>query len=340
MIASCCAILASGPITRQPAANPHREVATRSAGSRIEEEREVGSEVVIVGRRESRIHIDGLEDRSQRQRWQGQVGRAGGDEVPPLDLRARPEVDDDGGLLWRNRHGHGVDVDGIRVGGGIGDRVGRRILRRKGRRRGSAARLVTGTGAQGKGRGESWEIERNAIKPYACCGLTHATIDCGRQLAPALAGREIERAVLEVNPLTLKVADQRSAVTPLQGKFSLTYCAALALSGYHATETDFAQSRIDDERLKAIAARAEPVARDDLAPSAARMHVMCEGEALTAETAVSLGNPENPMTWEDMRSKFGPLVEPALGEGADALFKGLRDFDRPGRLAEVMALAA
>ena len=192
-----------------------------------------------------------------------------------------------------------------------------------------------------EGLGESWEIERNAIKPYACCGLTHATIDCGRELSGQIAPPSIASATLEVNPLTLKVADKRAVRTPLEGKFSVTYCAALALSGHAATETDFAQSWIDSPQLQAVAAQATPVACDDLVPNAARMQVkLVDGRELRAETAVSLGNPENPMTWDDMERKFMPLVQPALGDDSGRLYQWLRDFDRPGRFAEVMALAA
>ncbi len=190
------------------------------------------------------------------------------------------------------------------------------------------------------GLGDSWELERNAIKPYACCGLTHATIDCGRELAGQFDVADIAEARLEVNPLTLKVADQREVSTPLEGKFSVTYCAALALSGHRATEIDFAQRCIDDAGLQSLAARAKPVACDDLVPSAARMQVtLANGDKLTAETKVSLGNPENPMSWDDMRDKFMPLTDGALGERAEALFDVLRDFDRPGGFERAMALS-
>ncbi len=192
-----------------------------------------------------------------------------------------------------------------------------------------------------EGLGDDWELERNAIKPYACCGLTHATIDCGRELAAKLNPKDIESARLEVNPLTLKVADQKGASTPLEGKFSVTYCAALALSGYKATEGDFHQDRIDSQDLQALAARTTPVACEDLAPSAARMQVQLrDGRTLTAHTEVSLGNPENPMSWDDMREKFLPLVQPALGKESSELFDTLRHFEEPGQMGRAAALTA
>ena len=191
------------------------------------------------------------------------------------------------------------------------------------------------------GLGEDWELERNAIKPYACCGLTHATIDCGRTLAGQLDIAEIAEARLEVNPLTLKVADQRDANTPLEGKFSVTYCAALALNGQRATEIDFAQSHIDDTALRSLAAKATPIPCDDLSPSAARMQVtLTNGDILSAETKVSLGNPENPMSWDDMRDKFMPLTKGRLGGKAETLFCVLREFDQPGGFAQAVELSA
>ena len=53
------------------------------------------------------------------------------------------------------------------------------------------------------------------------------------------------------------------------------------------------------------------------------------------------GNPGNPMGWDDLRAKFMPLVEPKLGEATAAeLFACLRDFERPGALADLWRLCA
>ena len=63
-----------------------------------------------------------------------------------------------------------------------------------------------------------------------------------------------------------------------------------------------------------------------------------DGGSLDSETAMALGNPGNPMSWDDMRVKFDALVEPVLGRpDCAALFDVLRRFDT-GAAAEYVRL--
>jgi 2-methylcitrate dehydratase PrpD len=54
-------------------------------------------------------------------------------------------------------------------------------------------------------------------------------------------------------------------------------------------------------------------------------------------TVLALGNPGNPMSWEDLERKFLSLAEPDLQENAMNLFGSLAQFDRlteVGRITE------
>ena len=186
--------------------------------------------------------------------------------------------------------------------------------------------------------GEDWEIERNALKPYACCGLTHAPIDCGRAIYAQLHGAAVTEVEVTTHELAGKVANQRRPTTGLGGKFSLSYCVALALTGYRATETDFSDTRLAEEGIRVLEDRVRLVADNTLEPSAARMTAkLDDGRSLSADVAVSLGNPENPMNWLHLRDKFSSLVEPALGDRTEALFDTLKGFEAPGAFATAQA---
>jgi len=194
------------------------------------------------------------------------------------------------------------------------------------------------------GLGETWEIERNALKPYACCGLTHAPIDCARELFAGFGSGKleinaIERIVVETHSLASKVANQRTPRTSLAGKFSLSYCVSLGLNGYTASEADFQLDRLSNANIQSLERRVQLDTDDALEPSAARMRVeYTNGTQHSAAISVSLGNPENPMTWEHLQQKFTPLARPTVGEKTDELFATLRDFERPGAFATALAL--
>jgi len=190
------------------------------------------------------------------------------------------------------------------------------------------------------GLGEHWELRRNALKPYACCGFTHAPVDAARMLAAQMASGALRRARVQVHPLAPKMAGQYPH-SPLAAKFSIAYCVALGLRGHRATEQDFHPERLADTAVMELVDKVEIVPEPSLGYAAAKLEVtLADGKSATADVPVSLGNPENPMAWSDLQGKFASLVQPVLGARTDALFGALRDFDRPGRFREAAAIAA
>jgi 2-methylcitrate dehydratase PrpD len=183
---------------------------------------------------------------------------------------------------------------------------------------------------------ERWQILENTFKPYASCLLTHASIDCARDLSAAGNGAVIERVVAEVHPLAIELAGKTQPRTPLEAKFSLAFCIALGLKGYTASAADFSSARLQDTEIQQIAERVNLKAEPSLRETAARISLTASnGSQHEAETAFALGNPENPMRWADMKAKFMALTERRLGASADALFERLRTLERASDLAAV-----
>jgi 2-methylcitrate dehydratase PrpD len=182
---------------------------------------------------------------------------------------------------------------------------------------------------------ERWQILENTFKPYASCLLTHASIDCARDLSTVGNGATIERIVAEVHPLAIELAGKTAPRTPLEAKFSLAFCIALGLKGHTASAADFSNARLQDIGIQKIAERVELKAEPSLRETAARISLTTRDGSRHAETAFALGNPENPMRWPDMRAKFIALTERRLGASAAALFERLRTFERTSELGVV-----
>jgi 2-methylcitrate dehydratase PrpD len=179
-----------------------------------------------------------------------------------------------------------------------------------------------------------WEVMRNSFKPYACCLLAHASIDCARELFERVKGRPIAKIEARVNPLAVHLAGKPAPRTPLEGKFSTQFCIALGLSGFPASQIDFSDARLDDPSVRDLTAKVTLLSTPAFAETAAALRVtLADGTVHETEMPVSKGNPDNPMDWDDMFAKFMPLVEPAIGGEARALFDSLRNFERPGQLA-------
>ena len=182
---------------------------------------------------------------------------------------------------------------------------------------------------------------RNAYKPYACCKATHACVDAARKLSASIKPGIIQRIVLGASPMTLAVAAKPNPQTPLEGKFSVAYCASLGLAGYAAVESDFSDTRLRDPQLRALIAKCEVAEQPgtELTEGFVEVHTS-DGQKLRADVPLALGNPGNPMSWAGMEGKFNGLVEPVLGHETKPLFDALRRFEEPGTLARVMKMVA
>jgi 2-methylcitrate dehydratase PrpD len=187
----------------------------------------------------------------------------------------------------------------------------------------------------------SMEITRNTLKPYASCLLTHPVIDAARALSEAVKDKDIAEIKVEVNPICIQLAGKPQPQTGLEGKFSTAYCAALGLTGRVVTAQDFAEERVADPEIRSLLDKVVLTPAPDMHMTAANFSLrFADGTELDHETKLALGNPGNPMSWEDMRDKFFPLAEPVLGEKTEALYDLLRGFGDDDRMAAIRELVA
>lgn len=184
---------------------------------------------------------------------------------------------------------------------------------------------------------DHWEILQNSIKPYAACHLVHPSADAARALG--LTPDRVARVTARVSPLAMQMTGGASGrpETPLAAKFDLKYCIALALHGGKLSAADFLEPWHPDEAVLATAGRIEPVTDQATGFAAARLEAdLVGGGQKSSVIAIAKGHPGNPMTWDDMWSKFDGLVSRPLGtqRGAD-LFDHIRDFGSGRALAGI-----
>jgi 2-methylcitrate dehydratase PrpD len=186
--------------------------------------------------------------------------------------------------------------------------------------------------------GKRFEILDNSTKLYAACHLLHATIDAGRAIRARSAPRPETIAEVEcrVHPLAVKVAAIPEPRTGLEAKFSAAYCAALALTGGEAAESEFAAP---DPDLLGLAGRIRTVADPALGIPEARMRVrLRDGRVLDEAVRAARGTPGHPVSRQDVEEKFRRLAGVVLPSGqVGRLLETLRHLPA---LADVGALAA
>ncbi|MFC9436530.1 MmgE/PrpD family protein [Nocardia sp. NPDC057030] len=213
--------------------------------------------------------------------------------------------------------------------------------------RSSPAAIVDGLGAR-------WELPAVFFKPYPCNHFTHAGIDAAlRMRAVGVTAENIERLELGAPTAVLRtIAEPRAdKIRPRSGyhaAFSGPYTVAAALLGggglgvFHQDFTDRAAA--DPQRL-ALAARLTCVADarcDAIFPHqfpAVLTAWLRDGRVRTERVEVNRGGPGNPLSGDELATKFRLNTERVLsGSRIDRITETVLNLAGQPNLVELMAL--
>ena len=159
--------------------------------------------------------------------------------------------------------------------------------------------------------GQSFEVLRTAIKPYPCCRYNHAVIDGLVELARehGLGPQEVTAVEVGLPPAGMPlVADpevpKKAPANVVDAQFSVYFAAVIALLEGGFTWQSY--HRLDDPLVRDLMARvrAYPCPLGELG---ARVAIITPtGGRLEREVPLAKGEPERPLSWEELLAKFRP----------------------------------
>jgi 2-methylcitrate dehydratase PrpD len=198
--------------------------------------------------------------------------------------------------------------------------------------------------------GERFVIGEITIKNHGCCGHIFPALDgllALRARHPFTPG-EVARIQVLGYRVTAEMCDRPAVSTEQEARFSLQYCAAALLHDGAVREAAFLPRRLADPALHAFMPKVSVGIAPDLAEAyprrrAARLRVeLRDGRVLEHDQPTRKGDPEAPLTDDELDAKFHELVTPTTGpEGAAALLHAIRrGHDLPGALPLPAARAA
>ena len=202
------------------------------------------------------------------------------------------------------------------------------------------------------GLGECWETLRISFKPYPCCHFNHAAMDAAKNLAreEGISSHEIEEIeTITPEPILHIVCEpierKRRPNTPYAALFSLPFCLAVNVVKGRAALEDFEEERLNDPRVLELAGKVRCSGVDSARfpkylPGGVRM-TLRDGRVLAREEPVNWGNPENPMTWDDVEAKFRGNARRVLSEiGVNAAVKTVLEFEAAPDASALMSACA
>jgi len=195
------------------------------------------------------------------------------------------------------------------------------------------------------GLGRTWKISENCYKLHSCCGHTHTAIDVALdlRLQQKWSAEDVLAKVTAIHIETYgpghEIVKQLNPGSPYQAKFSIAYCVAAGLLEGRVGLDQFSPERfaadgVSNGEISVVLGRTRVTVEDDLTrkyPSAwpARLTLtLRDGSVLRGSSDYPRGNPENPVSTNELEDKFLALVESRFGRGtANAALRAVHGLD-------------
>jgi 2-methylcitrate dehydratase PrpD len=170
--------------------------------------------------------------------------------------------------------------------------------------------------------GKEFNICRMTFKNHTCCGHTFAAIDGALALKArmGIAAGDIERVKVGTYRAALEVAGYEEPKSAAEGRFSLKYVVATALTHGSVRLAAFERTRLEDEATKALMKRISVSVDPQLDSAfpgqrAARVEIVAGGRSAEHLQPTRIGDPEAPLSDSQLEEKYLELAVPVLGEG-------------------------
>lgn len=172
-----------------------------------------------------------------------------------------------------------------------------------------------------RGLGTDYHITRVTFKNHGCCGHTFPSIDAVLRLKQhhGFSHRDIRRIRIATYKAGLDIIDNPDPQGEYQAKFSLQYTVAHALVHGSVRLNAFLPERLNDPEVRALMRKVECVADPELSRGyptqrAAQVEIeTVDGRRFAHFQPTRKGDPEMPLTDEELNDKFLELATPVIG---------------------------
>jgi len=176
--------------------------------------------------------------------------------------------------------------------------------------------------------GQSFTIERMTFKNHAACGHIHAAIDGVLALRTEHRLTPDDIAAIHVGSFQKahEICGNMNPQTIFEAKFSLPYCAAMMIREGRVRLDAFSDEWLQDQPLRDLIAKVDVSVDADIDAGfpkrrAAKVTIeTTQGDTLEHFSPTRKGDPDNPLSDDELAEKFVEITNPVLGEDGAAAF--------------------
>ena len=206
----------------------------------------------------------------------------------------------------------------------------------------NTAQLVEGLGDP-----DRYAILGTYFKPYAVCRWAHSSVDAVLELAGryGVGPEEIEKILVETFYEVTRLVNYapRNAIA---AQFSIPFALALALRHGRIEPEDVSEENLQRPEILDLARKVEVVVDPEInsqfpAKTIARVTMQTARGRFQSTVEYPRGNPENPLSDEELAAKFRSLTAKIVGDRAsEKLRAAVQDLPRARDVTSLMQLLA
>ena len=166
----------------------------------------------------------------------------------------------------------------------------------------------------------TYAIMKSYTKPYASCRYTHPAVEAAIQLRNDVALSDIKEIDVKTYELAVSGHDHTDIPGSYSAKMSIPYATAAGLLYGKAGLQEFSEEAVKGAEIRSLTKKVSVSADDALSAAfpgiqAAVVKITTENGTYSSRVDFPKGEPENPLTEEEFRTRYDDLMEYA-GVGA------------------------
>ena len=178
----------------------------------------------------------------------------------------------------------------------------------------------------------TYAIMKSYTKPYASCRYTHPAVEAEIHLRPSVMVSEVEEIDIRTYDLAVSGHDHTEIPGSYSAKMSIPYATAAGLIYGKAGLQEFTEEMVKEKNIQELTKKIHVSSDDALSAvfpgiQAAVVTIKTKNGEYTDRVDFPKGEPENPLTDEEFRSRYDGLMEYAgvlpsvSGEIYDTVYK-------------------
>lgn len=200
--------------------------------------------------------------------------------------------------------------------------------------------------------GTPYTVMQTSIKPHACCRYNQGSIDC---IISIMNDNELTADDVESIQISILKAGFALVAEPeelkknpssiVDAQFSMPFGAAVAVLHRNAFLDQYSQDTIASDAVKDIMTKVSCIHDSEIEKEfpqkwPARVELKTtDGRSFRVELDHPKGDPENPLSWEEIIVKFRNLVAPIMKTDVqDKIIDTVRNLEKVSDIAELMNL--